>query len=155
MIRAMRVDDIAQVAGLAQVRREEDSIYQPQFWRVAEGAVEAHTSFLAMLVEDAAVVTVVAVDGNDVLGFAIGRVVPAPPVYNPGGPSGRIDDFVVREPGCWDTVGAELLAHARQALASLGAAQIVVVCGQRDDPKRRALLAQGLSVASEWFVGPV
>jgi hypothetical protein len=52
-------------------------------------------------------------------------------------------------------VGAALLAAARERLAELGAVQVVVVCGHHDEAKLGALLASGLSRASEWLVAPV
>ena len=45
------------------------------------------------------------------------------------------------------------LDAARVRLSDQGIAQIVVVCGQLDGPKRDALVEAGLSVASEWYVG--
>ena len=38
---------------------------------------------------------------------------------------------------------------------SKGAAQILVVCGAHDLPKRKFLSEQNLSITSEWFVGGI
>ena len=48
--------------------------------------------------------------------------------------------------------GRELLAAARQAAEERGAVQTVVVCGHRDEAKRRMLAGEGFSLASEWYV---
>jgi len=82
-------------------------------------------------------------------------LVPAPPVYNPGGLTCSIDDFVVSEGECWETVGADLLDQVRRVALSSGAAQVVVVCAHHDEPKRKALEEYSLTIASEWWVTPL
>lgn len=86
-------------------------------------------------------------------GFAIGRLVPAPSVYDPGGVTCFVDDFAVADPTDWLTVGVDLLHAVCRTAQEQGAAQIVVVAGQLDEAKRAALAVGGLSVASEWWVG--
>lgn len=149
----MRVDDIEQVAAIAENRRQQYATFQPQFWRVAPDALEKHAAFLRLLASDDSVVSLVADQRATVTGFAIGRLVAAPPVYNPGGASGYIDDFTVADETAWETVGLALLRKATGLLAAMGAAQVVVVCGARDTQKRNALTSAGLDVASEWYVG--
>jgi GNAT superfamily N-acetyltransferase len=151
----MRCDDVATVARLAQQRRQQYAKYEPQFWRIADDALAVHTSFIERMVADEDVVTLVAAGADDdLIGFVIGQLVPPPPVYDPGGPSGFIDDFVVAAEEQWPTVGRDLLQHAAEALRSRGAVQVVVVCGHLDEAKRGAMAAAGLSLASEWYVGP-
>lgn len=151
----MTAADVDAVAALAQERRERYALYQPQFWRVASDATEVHRPFLEQLVDDDSHLTLIAADDDDVVvGFVIARLVPAPPVYDPGGPSGFIDDFVVGDDSAWATIGRDLLAQAARELTDRGAAQLVVVCGHLDEPKRNALASAGLSIASEWYVAP-
>lgn len=156
MIRDATDSDVDAIAALAEIRREDYEQAQPQFWRRAVNAVEVHRPWLAQMVRDPNVISLVAnsVD-RGLTGYAFGTVVPSPPVYAPGGPTGLIDDFQLRDPGEWAVLGVELLAAARQRLAALGVAQIVVVCGQHDQPKREALDLAGLSLASEWYVQPI
>lgn len=71
---------------------------------------------------------------------------------HPRGASCFVDDFAVADPAHWLTTGVELLRAVRRAAQEQGAAQIVVVAGQRDEAKRAALAASELSVASEWWV---
>jgi len=66
-----------------------------------------------------------------------------------------IDDFCVADPATWPTVGAALLADVQSAAAARGAVQNVVVCGHLDEPKRAFLREAGLSLASEWYIGPI
>jgi len=79
-------------------------------------------------------------------------LIPAPPVYDPGGLTCLVDDFVVREPEAWDQVGASLLRAVNQLARERGAVQTVVVCRRLDEAKRATLADQGLTVVSEWSV---
>ncbi|MDX2050628.1 MAG: AAA family ATPase [Rickettsiaceae bacterium] len=93
--------------------------------------------------------------GGDIVGFIIGRLMPAPEVYNPGGLTLMIDDFCVQSENLWESVGHELIEEAKAADKARGATQIVVVCGAHDLPKRKFLREQNLSIASEWYVGGI
>jgi GNAT superfamily N-acetyltransferase len=155
MIRDARVSDVESIAALAHVTRLAYAAAQPQFWRPAEHAVNAHTPYLVSLIDDDAVVALVATDVDELTGYLVATMVAPPPVYDPGGPTGMIDDFAVASPELWPTVGAELLEEATDRLRARGAAQLVVVTGHHDSVKREVLLAAGLIVASEWFVHPL
>lgn len=137
---------------LADDRRRLYATYQPVFWRPAADAVARHRPHLRALVDDDAVISLVATIDQAVAGFSIGRLVPAPPVYNPGGVSCFVDDCAVADPADWLTAGVDLLRAVCRVARHRGAAQIVVVTGQLDEAKRAALAAAGLSVASEWWV---
>jgi GNAT superfamily N-acetyltransferase len=147
-------DDVDDIAELAAARRADYEVAQPRFWRVAEHALEKHRPYLAAQVEDSDVVSLVARSEGRLTGFIFAAMTSAPPVYDPGGPTGFVDDFAVASPDLWDEVGRALLAEARKRLAARGASQVVVVCGHHDVPKLRALLASGLSRASDWLVAP-
>ena len=156
MIRDATVDDVEAIAELAAARRADYEQAQPRFWRRAVDAVEVHRPWLAELVRDPDVISLVAYgDDGELAGYAVATVVPSPPVYDPGGPTGLVDDFQLADPDRWPTLGLELLATVRARLASRGVVQLVVVCGQHDVAKCAALTAAGLSVASEWYVQPV
>jgi len=156
MIREARANDVQAIADVAEQRRVDYEGAQPQFWRRAANAVDVHGPWLATMVADPDVVSIVATSEDGTLtGYAFGTVVPAPPVYDPGGPTGFIDDFSVVDPERWPDVGVQLLAEARQRLARQGAAQIVVVCGHHDQRKRAALAQAGLTVVSQWYMQPV
>jgi GNAT superfamily N-acetyltransferase len=88
-------------------------------------------------------------------GFVIAAIVPAPPVYDPGGLTCVVDDFTVAQPAQWPTLGRALLDEVMHRAKERGAAQIVVVCGQLDVPKREMLEDAGLPVASEWRTRPI
>ncbi len=147
--------DLEEILNLANAKRLEYEIYQPVFWRVAPDTIAQQTDYIARQIADEKVITLVATSESKVVGFVIGRLVPAPPVYNPGGLTCLVDDFVVNESDSWETVGADLLHQVRNAALSRGAAQVVVVCGHLDEPKRKALEESSLTIASEWWVAPL
>jgi GNAT superfamily N-acetyltransferase len=147
---------VDQLAMLADTSRRAYEPHAPVFWRPAAKAIELHRPWLAGLVEDESAGTFVHEGADGGLdGFIVATLVPSPPVYEPGGESAQIDDFVVTPPDRWVTVGAELLRTATAWAAERGAVQVVVVCGHHDEVKRQLLRDSGLFVASEWFTAPL
>jgi hypothetical protein len=78
------------------------------FWRPAANAEDVYRPYLAELVGNDDVLTLVRDDDGTVAGFLIATFGDAPAVYDPGGLTCTIDDFVVA-PGRWPTTGAKLL----------------------------------------------
>jgi hypothetical protein len=146
--------DVAAMTTLATIRREQYSRYQPRFWRPAAAAQDTHRSHLASLVASSEAITLVSDEAGQLTGFLIATLNPAPPVYDPGGLTCLIDDFVVAPATKWLTTGAELLRAGLAEAGRRGAVQAVVVTGHLDQPKRQALRACGLEIASEWWVTP-
>lgn len=139
---------------LAGIRRAQYARYQPVFWRPAINAHDKHRPYLASLVASGDAITLVAEEAGQLTGFLIATLTPAPPVYDPGGLTCQIDDFVVVPAGKWRTTGADLLRAGLAEAGRRGAVQAVVVTGHRDRPKRQALRSCGLGIASEWWVTP-
>jgi hypothetical protein len=152
-IRPATAQDVDGLADLAELRRSDYARYQPVFWRPATDAKRRHWRFLAKLAASNDAITLVSDDSGRLTGFIIVTFVPAPPVYDPGGLTGLIDDFAVA-PGRWPTTGARLLQAALEAAAGRGAVQAVVVTAHLDEPKRSMLRAAGLQLASEWWLAP-
>ncbi len=146
--------DVTAMTTLAAFRREQYARYQPLFWRPAVGAQDKQRAYLASLVASDEVITLVSEGAGQVTGFLIATLGPAPPVYDPGGLTCQIDDFVVAPAAKWPTTGAELLRAGLAEAGRRGAIQAVVVTGHLDQPKRQALHACGLEIASEWWVTP-
>lgn len=136
---------------MAATRRLQYSTYQPVFWAPALNAEAVHKPYLAALVADEDVISLVSESSGALTGFVIASLGDAPAVYDPGGRTCMVDDFVV-EAGRWSSTGAQLLKAAIELAAHRGAIQAVVVTGHLDHEKRDALRACGLSVASEWWV---
>jgi hypothetical protein len=146
--------DVTAMTALAALRREQYARYQPIFWRPAVGARDEQRLYLASLLARDEVITLVSEDTGQVTGFFVATLTHAPPVYDPGGLTCQIDDFVVAPAAKWPTTGAELLRAGLAEAGRRGAIQAVVVTGHLDQPKRQALRACGLEIASEWWVIP-
>jgi hypothetical protein len=151
-VRRAVADDLTRVLDLAARARAEYAEHQPRFWRPAEDARARQAEFFNSLLPDPNVGFLVAGESLEVAGFVVARLFPAPPVYDPGGLTCFVDDFVV-DASDWSTVGAELLEAVKIWAGERGAVQLVAVTGQHDRPKREAFGSAGLSVASEWWVG--
>jgi len=152
-IRPATPADVDAIAAMAGARRRQYSTYQPVFWAPSPDAEEVHKPYLAAQVADENVISLVSENSGKLTGFVIASLTGAPPVYNPGGRTCQIDDFVVA-PGEWNSSGAQLLMAAIELAVHRGAIQAVVVTGHLDEEKREALRACGLSIASEWWVTP-
>jgi len=150
-VRRAVAGDVDAITALASLRRSRYAQYQPVFWRPAANAEDVHRPYLAELVSNNDVLTLVSDDDGTVAGFLIATFADAPAVSDPGGLTCTIDDFVVA-PGRWPTTGAKLLRTAISDAAARGAIQAVVVAANPDEPKREALRCCGLSIASAWWV---
>lgn len=146
--------DVPAMTALAAIRREQYARYQPRFWRPAAGAPDKHRAYLGSLVASDEVITLVSEEAGQLTGFLIAALNPAPAVYDPGGLTCDIDDFVVTPATKWPTTGVQLLRTGLAQAGQRGAVQAVVVTAHLDQPKRQALRACGLEVASEWWVTP-
>jgi GNAT superfamily N-acetyltransferase len=143
--------DLDAMTAMAAERRSRYAKYQPVFWRPASDAEQVHRPYLAELIADQDAITLVSDDSGNVAGFLIATIGDAPAVYDPGGRTCTIDDFVAA-PGRWATTGVQLLRAAIEDAAERGAIQAVVVTAHLDQAKREALQTCGLSIASEWWV---
>jgi GNAT superfamily N-acetyltransferase len=150
-IRAAASEDVPGCATMVETARVRLEGFEPRLWRRAAGAAAATQAFFARLIDDPQALFLVAMDKSALVGFLIARVQPAPPVYDPGGPTALIDDFCVAAPARWADVGARLLTEARTRLKVRGIAQIIVVSPEREAGKMAMLKASGLSLASTWW----
>ena len=154
-IRPASADDLEPILALADERRREYEVFQPVFWRPAPDAAARQRSYFTNLIVDPAVITLVAISDETLVGFVIGHLVPAPAVYAPGGLTCSVDDFTVVHPASWATIGVELLHAVEDEACQRGASQLVVVCAHLDEAKRAALDSCRLAIASEWWVAPL
>ena len=153
-IRRATEADIPRMVAISEVKRVEYEGYSPVFWRKAPDSSPKQELFFQRLLTGTDVIALVAETDASLLGFVIGAVTTAPPVYNPGGPVCIVDYFAVANPTEWGSVGAALLAAVEHEAKARGAMLSVVVCAQRDQAKRAMLREAGLAVASEWYVKP-
>ncbi len=154
-IRNAQVADVPRMVELSEQKRTDYEKHQPMFWRKARGSESAQKPYFEhLLTLDDTIPLVYEQDGT-IRGFVIARLLSAPPVYDPGGLTCDIDDFVVDHPSEWNSVGRALLDRAIVEARARNAAQIVVVTGGHDVHKREMLAAMGLSLASEWWVSEI
>ena len=73
-------------------------------------------------------------------------LVPAPPVYAPGGPVCFVEEWSGDE---------ALLAEAEQTAAEHGAVLVRVTCAHSDSDRAELLARHGYAVASEWYTAPL
>ncbi len=155
-IRPSQVNDIQIIVEMSYQKRRDYEKAQPQFWKYAGPEAERSQVkwFDELLVHDDHIM-LTAESNQKIVGFIIGKLIPAPAVYKPGGLTLMIDDFCVQTEDLWPLVGGKLLERIKRQAKSKGVAQILVVCGAHDKAKRRFLMNQNLSIASEWFVGGI
>jgi GNAT superfamily N-acetyltransferase len=150
-VRKATASDIEATVEAAERSRRQHQKYQPTFWRKAADSADQTTTLFTRLLTEPATFFLVAVEGRQLLGFLIARKAPCPPVYAPGGDTYLVDDFCVVEPHHWLTIGEALLSHATTLVHEAGAAQVVVVCGDRDLAKAEMLRRSDLTIASNWW----
>jgi GNAT superfamily N-acetyltransferase len=150
-IRRARTADVSRLVDLSEEKRLQYQAYQPRFWRKAPDSREKQLPYFERILAADRVSALVHERDGAIDGFVIATLLDAPPVYDPGGLTCLIDDFVAAE-ATWDTVGAALLAAVDREAKARGAVQMVIVCGHLDQPKRRMLADGAFSIASEWYV---
>ena len=153
-IRKAEPADVPRMVELSEQKRLQYQSYQPTFWRKAADSREKQIPHFERVIDSDRAIALVHERAGTIDGFVIATVVEAPPVYDPGGLTCLIDDFVVADPQAWGTIGAALLNEANRQAHARGAVQTVVVCGHQDQPKRALLTEDGFSIASEWYVKP-
>jgi len=152
-IRPGTLDDVTAMVSLSYQKRRDYEKAQPQFWKYAEHAEETQSKWFKELLKQDDCLVLVTEENHEVVGFIIGHIIKAPEVYNPGGLTLMIDDFCVKTPQLWNTVGKQLISEIKRLAKDKNASQILTVCGAHDGPKQKLLKNLGLTVASQWYVG--
>lgn len=152
-VRKAEAKDLDAMVALSAAKRVEYAKAQPVFHKIAKDADAKQKAFLQDQLAKADQCFLVHNEGGKVDAWINGRLVTAPPVYEPGGRVLLVDDFCVSKPELWATAGRALLLEAKAWAKGQGVVLVNVVCGPEDAPKRALLKALGLGVASEWHVG--
>jgi GNAT superfamily N-acetyltransferase len=150
MIRKAELSDIPQMVNLADRERTQRAIREPEFFRKASNGSDAQAKWLQVQLPDSRTIALCSEAAGKLTGFVIAVLTPAPPVYDPGGLTALIHDFVVDDPEQWTTVGIELIDEVSAQVKAKGAVQMVVVCTLADETKRAFLAKLGTRVVSEW-----
>jgi hypothetical protein len=150
-IRSASAADIQTMAQLIGEKRKLLETFEPVMWRPSEQAAQMTPAFFAHQLGQPHVVARVAESGALFIGFVIGVIQDAPPVFAPGGKTVLIDDFAVREGPEADEAASALLDAVMSEGRARGAVQIIAVAAARDACAVRWLEAKKLHVASQWW----
>lgn len=131
-VREANLNDVSQMASLSEMRRTEF----PEIGR----------DNMLVLVHDVS---------GALHGYAIALVIPTPPVYDPGGSTCLVLDLVAGSSEDIESVGTSLLKGLGQKAKERGAVQCVVICDYSDQSKQIMLQNFGLTIATEWYTGPI
>jgi len=152
-IRLAHAEDASAMVDLSeQQRRIDEARYQLKFYRKAADSREKQLPYFESLLACKEVIALVSKRASVIDGFIIGMMIDAPPVYDPGGFTCLVDDFVVQRPDDWSTIGVSLLREVNSHAKDRGAVQTVVICRRLDEAKRAALASLHLALVSEWYV---
>lgn len=150
-IRAATAGDVQAMAQMIAEKRKQLEMFEPVMWRPSEAAAQMTPSFFTHQVVQPNAIARVAEDGGRFLGFAIGGLQDAPPVFAPGGKTVIIDDFAVIEGAQADEVASALLDAVMSEARARGAVQIIAIAAARDERAVRWLEGKKLHVASQWW----
>ena len=152
-IRPASHGDLDQVVAMSAEVRSRLAVLDPHFWRPHADADATQLAWFSYLLQDAGHIVLVAEDESrpGLGGFIIGRLMDAPPVYDPGGRTCLVDDFAWRTP----SAAEELLTAAKAWAIKEGAVTLVVVTAAADGDRRDVLQEAGLHATSEWWTTPL
>ncbi len=151
-----KIQDVPDMVDLSYQKRRAYEKVQKQFWKCAGPEAEiSQAKWFEELITRDDYIMLTAASGETLAGFIIGKLMPAPEVYNPGGLTFMIDDFCVKQESLWESVGRKLIDEIKKLAEAKGASQILVVSGAHDESKKLCLKSAGLSIASEWYVGGI
>jgi hypothetical protein len=135
--------DVSAIVALLDAKRAEYERYSRVFWRRAVDAVAVHEPFVKALVDQDDPVALVQ-DGDCRMDGAV--------IALPRADDWLVDDFAVRDPTLWDTIGAALLDEVRHRVAG---STVTVVCAERDRAECRLLRTAGGILRQQWWVRPL
>jgi hypothetical protein len=150
-IRPASAADVATMAQLVAVKRTFLESLEPVMWRPSDAAAQLTPAFFTHQVGQPNAIARVAEVGGAVVGFVIGVLQDAPPVFAPGGKTVLIDDFAISEGSHADTAASDLLDAVMNEARARGAVQVIAVAAARDPRAVRWLEAKKLHVASQWW----
>ncbi len=155
IIRPAETGDLAQMVALITEERKDLTARQPVFWRPAQDAPAATKKYFQYLLRQQTTFGFVAEEDGKVVGFAIGYDMTPPPVYDPGGPTVMIDDWVVPPRDDRAHVLGALYHAVEGAARSAGAKQVVCVAVTHDADKQKFLKTHDLANVAAWWAKPL
>lgn len=143
-LRSASAADVPAMLAIGERKREEYEVYQPVFWKKADTPREEFAPFVTGKVENENVVALVSEnETGDINGYLLAER------------DGYIDDYAVATPALWPTAGRALLLEAARRAGEKGTAGFLVVCGNRDVPKRTLLQHLNFDLCLNWYTLPL
>lgn len=151
-IHVSKKTDVPSLVALSYQKRRTYEKAQPKFWKYAGTQAESlQTAWFETLLSKPDYILLTATYEEKIVGFIIGELISSPEVYNPEGLTLLVDDFCIDNEFDWRLVGKLLIDEIKKQAKEKGAVQIVVVCGNHDQPKADFLNESGLSIVSNWY----
>jgi GNAT superfamily N-acetyltransferase len=150
-VRAIISSDVDRMTVLVAEKRLLLEQLEPVMWRARENSSDHAGAFLRHVIAQPQALAFVAEDGDRFLGFIIGILQDAPPLYDPGGKSVTVDDFAVVDGTEGDAAASALLDAVMGEGRARGAVQIIVVAAANDARETGWCKNKKLHVASQMW----
>lgn len=150
-VRLASASDVPAMAQLMEAKRAQLESFEPVMWRTSPAAAQMTPAFFSHQLGQAFAIARVAEVNGRFVGFVIGTIQEAPPVFSPGGKTVIIDDFAVVDDDGADAAASELLDAVMSEARARGAVQLIVIAAAKDARVVRWLEGKKLHVASQWW----
>ena len=151
-VRIATEDDLPAMVSLIEAHRVQLKEWQPRFWNPAPGAAEMSKQWFGHLISQTRNLGLVHESDGTIDGFLIATIVPAPPVYDPGGLTCLIDDFAVASDDLWPSVGEALVQYASGWSKENGASQTVIITPMAHNEKMAFVENRRMTPSASWWV---
>jgi len=148
--REATLSDVDAIVRLIEDRRVQLEKWEPNFWRKSAGSAEMSRSFLSQQVDVSETSLLVAISQEKVNACLLFKPTFVPPVYNPGGTTWMVDDFVVRD-GDWDIAGEALLEALKSLTIVPHGGQLIFPVPYQDADASVFLEKHELSPTTVWW----
>lgn len=150
-IRKVVPGDATRIAELCESERRRYSAgYANYYAPAADYAEKKRLAVLGLIADDASIALVHESNG-ELDGVFLGRMVAAPPVYDPGGKVCLFDEFVVDGDAAWSRAGSALIDAVDGRIRDLGGVLLIIECMHAAAAKRDLLSSIGFTIASDWL----
>lgn len=152
-IRRATDNDVDSLVRLVAEKRRQLEAFEPVTWRVGKGANDMTAVFFRHQVGEQNAILLVAEENRHILAFINAVFQDPPPIYDPGGKTVMIDDFVAVAGDQGDRAALALLDAAASEGRSRGAVQVIVVSAAMDERAAGWFRSKKMHVFSSWWTG--
>jgi len=142
-------EHIQNIVSLSYKKRFEYSKVQPLFWKMAHNSNEEQAEFFDYVIQQKQRYISLLHLNNGINGFIIGDISGIPEHFKPKKIC-KVDDFALKSPTAWDTIGKTLLLNLSVKLPE-DVDQFNVVCGAHDSDKKKVLSDLNLNLSYNWW----